>query len=97
MRNLKDKLEDAALELGRAKFELYEAQKRFDALYKRIAEGGKTQLTNWTSSDESLEDFADWHPQSGALSSSCACGRLFPERQDPRPVEADFRAQGRRL
>src|SRR5438552_11916800 len=43
MRNLKDKLEDAALELGRAKFELYEAQKRFDALYKRIAEGGKTQ------------------------------------------------------
>jgi hypothetical protein len=41
MANLKEKLEEAALELGRVKYELYEAQKRFDLLYKRVAEGGK--------------------------------------------------------
>ncbi|SRR6266511_1585573 len=45
MANLKEKLEEAAFELGRVKFELYEAQKRFDALYKRIAEGGKMHQT----------------------------------------------------
>src|SRR5437879_2104263 len=45
MANLKDKLEEAALELGRVKFELYEAQKRFDLLYKRVAEGGRPAKT----------------------------------------------------
>jgi hypothetical protein len=45
MPNLKEKLEQAALELGRAKFELNEAQRRFDLIYKRVAEGGKPTKT----------------------------------------------------
>ena len=45
MANLKEKLEQAALELGRAKFELNEAQRRVDLIYKRVAEGGKPTKT----------------------------------------------------